>query len=303
MKLVFDGRNTLGEGVTWCERSGRVFWTDILQSVLWSYSPQTGESQSWSMPDRLCCFALTEDEDWLLLGLAGGLAHFCLGSGELLPICRVEPDLPLTRLNDGRCDRQGRFVFGTLNEDPTRAPIGGFYRLDAQCRLEKLPLPAVAISNSISFSPDGRRMYYCDSLTKTIRCCDYGNDGGDAGSGFANDRLFADLSAQAGVPDGSSVDSAGYLWNAHWGAGRVVRYAPDGSIDRIVPMPVPQPSCVAFGGERLDHLYVTSATDELSPAALAAAPMSGGLFGMRLTDVTGLPESRFAGRVHRGKLA
>jgi L-arabinonolactonase len=293
MNLIFDGRNALGECAVWCERTRRVFWTDILQSVLWSYEPATGQSQSWTMPDRLCCFALTEDSDCLLLGLASRLAYFRLGSGEIAAICEVEQDVPTTRLNDGRCDRQGRFVFGTLNEDPGRAPIGHFYRLDAHLRLEKLLLPGVAIPNSINFSPDGRRMYYCDSLTQTLRCCDYDGPGPE----FANDRLFADLRSEPGVPDGSTVDSAGYLWNAHWGAARVVRYAPDGRIDRIVPVPVEQPSCVAFGGDELDCLYVTSASVELSAAALSAAPHSGGLFAARMPDVTGLPESRFAGIV------
>nr|WP_281416137.1 SMP-30/gluconolactonase/LRE family protein [Collimonas antrihumi] len=143
--------------------------------------------------------------------------------------------------------------------------------------------------NSICFSPDGHTMYYCDSPTRTIRCCDYDTDAGTIG----NDRLFADLQEQPGEPDGSTIDSAGYLWNARWGGHRVLRYAPDGSIERIVQVPVAQPSCVAFGGAALDTLYITSARESLSDAALLAEPAAGGVLQLRLPDVRGLPEARF----------
>lgn len=295
MELAVDGRHVLGEGIIWNERTGRLLWTDIESSELWSHHPASGALERWPLPERLSSMALTGDDGRLLLGLASGLAFFDLANGELKRICDVEPHLPSTRLNDGRVDRQGRFVFGMFNqlEDP-KHPIGGFYRLDHELRIERLPLGDVAIANSICFSPDGRTMYYADSATREIRCCDYD----PAGGGVDNLRLFAAADAAPGDPDGSTIDAEGYLWSTRWGAGQVVRFAPDGSIDRVIELPAPQPTCPAFGGPDLDRLYVSSATVGLSPGELAAAPASGGVFVLP-AGVRGLPEQRFgvAGQV------
>lgn len=285
--LLIDSKNLLGECVLWCERSGCVWWSDILASTLWRYSPAEGVTRGWPLPERLASFALTQDDDVLLLGLASRLAFFDCASGALAPICAVEPELATTRLNDGRCDRQGRFVFGTCNEAPGQAAIGSFYRLNADLSLERLALGHAAIPNSICFSPDGGAMYYCDSLSKSIRRCAYDT--------LSNDELFADLRDDPGVPDGSLVDAEGFLWNAQWGGARVVRYAPDGSVDRVLPLPVTQPSCVAFGGTDLDELYLSSARVSLSVQALAQEPQAGGLFHCILSGAKGLPESRFSG--------
>ncbi|AEK61144.1 SMP-30/gluconolactonase/LRE family protein [Collimonas fungivorans] len=290
--LLFDGKHLLGEGVLWCDRTQRLFWTDILGASLWCHDPAAGTTRNWPMPERLATFALTADDDRLLLGLASQLAWFSFSNNAVTPICAVEADMPHTRLNDGRCDRFGRFVFGTKNDAPGLARCCSFYRLNTDLTLERLALPMVAISNSICFSPDGRTMYYCDSPSKTIRCCDY-----DSFGATSNDRLFADLQQQPGVPDGSTVDSEGYLWNAQWGGHRVLRFAPDGSIERMVRVPVAQPSCVALGGAALDTLYVTSARESLSDADLLAEPAAGGVFQLRLPGVGGLPEGRFGGRL------
>ncbi|EJN07715.1 SMP-30/gluconolactonase/LRE family protein [Herbaspirillum sp. YR522] len=287
-QLLVDGRHELGEGVLWCERSQSLFWTDIHASRLWNHDPQGGVTRSWELPERLCCFAFTADANRLLVGLASRLAFLALDSGLLTPICEVEPDLPTTRLNDGRCDRQGRFVFGTLNEDPGRAPIGSFYRLDTDLSLERLPLPGVAISNSICFSPAGDVMYYCDSMQGKIMCCDYDV----AGCSVANPRVFADI-AGAGGPDGSCVDAEGLVWNARWGGSRVVRLGADGSVERTVEVPATQVSCVAFGGPDLATLYITTAHEGMDAAQRAADEWAGGIFSLPLDGVRGLPEVRF----------
>lgn len=290
-QLLVDGHHELGEGVLWCDRSQTVFWTDIHASRLWNHDPASGATRSWSMPERLCCFAFTADARRLLIGLASRLAFFDLDTGSISPICRIEDDLPTTRLNDGRCDRQGRFVFGTLNEDAGRDPIASFYRLNADLSLERLALPGIAISNSICFSLDGKLMYHCDSMAGKIMVCDYDTDSG----AVSHQRVFADLAQQPGGPDGSTVDAEGYLWNAQWGGARVVRFAPDGSIDRIVEVPTAQPSCVAFGGATFDTLFVTTAHEGMSAEQRAQDKLAGGLFSVPHLDVRGLPEVRFAG--------
>ena len=286
--LVVDSKCTLGEGATWCAQTGRFYWTDIEGARLWRYDPADGRSTSWAMPERLATFALCADPHYLLLGLASRLAFFDLATGETRHIVDVEPGLN-TRVNDGRCDRQGRFVFGTKDEGSPLQAIGGFYRLNRDLTLERLPLPAPAISNSIAFSPDGATMYYCDSPTREIRACDYGADGS-----VANDRLFTRLADATGEPDGSTVDRDGGLWNAQWGGARVVRYGADGVETERVEVPTVQPSCVALGGAQLGTLYITSARVGLDAAALAADSRAGGVF-IATPARRGLPEPVFLG--------
>ena len=295
--LLLDAQCELGEGATWCAKSGRFYWTDIDGARLWRYDPADGRNDSFDMPERLATFALCANPRYLLVGLASHLAFFDLETGGTRRIVDVEPGLN-TRVNDGRCDRQGRFVFGTKDESGQLQAVGGFYRLNHDLSLERLPLPAPAISNSIAFSPDGATMYYCDSPTREIRACDYRADGG-----IANDRLFTRLSDPNGIPDGSTVDSDGGLWNAQWGGARVVRYGADGVETERVDVPTTQPSCVAFGGAalgqatdgaRLDTLYITSAYAELDATARAADTLAGGVF-VATPGRRGVPEPLFQG--------
>ena len=283
--------NTLGEGVVWCPSRQCLYWTDIPAATLWCHWPDTDTTRTWALPERLACLALCERDTWLLLGLASRLAFLHLPSGEIHPIADVEEGLP-TRLNDGACDREGRFVFGTLHEPadggPQR-PVGSFYRLDTDLSLHRLDLGNVAISNSLAFSPDGRTLYFCDSPTRTIRRCAYAEDGS---VGAVED--WIDLARIDGEPDGSCVDADGGLWNAQWGMGRVVRYRPDGSEDVVVAVPAAQSTRPALGGPDLDTLYITSAHEGMTPAARRACPQAGHVFAARLA-YRGLPEPRFAG--------
>lgn len=239
----------------------------------------------WTLPERVGSFALCRDTSRLLLGLASGIALFDMGRETLSPIVPVEADLPSTRLNDGRCDRQGRFVFGTYN--PARAPIGHFYRVHADLRIERLPLPPAGVGNSIAFSPDGATMYYTDSPTRTIYRVDYGADGR-----LGTPQPFVRLPAGDGFPDGSTVDADGGLWNAQWQGSRVVRYDASGAETARFDLPASQVTCPAFGGAALDQLYVTSAREGLAAAALEKEPEAGGVFVLQ-PGWRGLPESRF----------
>ncbi|CAH2895899.1 MAG: L-arabinolactonase (EC [uncultured Paraburkholderia sp.] len=286
--LLLDTKCTLGEGATWCARTGRFYWTDIEGARLWRYDPSDGRSTFWPMPERLATFALCADPHYLLLGLASHLAFFDIATGQTRHIVDVEAGMN-TRVNDGRCDRQGRFVFGTKDEGSPLQAIGGFYRLNHDLSLERLPLPAPAISNSIAFSPDGATMYFCDSPTREIRACDYRADGG-----IANDRLLVRLADATGEPDGSTVDRDGGLWNAQWGGRRVVRYGADGVETERVEVPTAQPSCVALGGAQLGTLYITSARVGLDAAALAGDLRAGGVF-IATPARRGLPEPVFQG--------
>ncbi|SAL18739.1 gluconolaconase [Caballeronia terrestris] len=285
-ELLVDSQCALGEGATWCASSGRFYWTDIEGARLWRYDPRDRTSHSFAMSERLACFALCADPGFLLLGLASRLAFFNLATGEIDTVMDVEAGLP-TRVNDGRCDRQGRFVFGTKHDVAKAEAIGGFYRLNADLSLERLPLGDCAISNSIAFSPDGATMYYCDSPAREIRACDYPT--------FDNDRVFVELKDATGEPDGSAIDGDGGLWNAQWGGARVVRYGPDGRETARVDVPTAQPSCVAFGGADFGTLYVTSARIGLDDQALQGDLHAGGVF-IATPGARGVAEPVFAGK-------
>jgi sugar lactone lactonase YvrE len=148
----------------------------------------------------------------------------------------------------------------------------------------------VHLSNGLDWSPDDRLMYYTDSPRRLIWVYDYDPDRG----AVANERVFARIPRDAGVPDGLCVDAKGFVWSAHWGGWRITRYAPDGRIDRVLEMPVPQPSSCTFGGPDLATLYVTSAAIGMTEADFAKAPQGGGLFAVEV-GVRGQPVSRFAG--------
>jgi L-arabinonolactonase len=283
--LLVDGKSALGEGALWCASTGRFYWTDIEGERLWRYDPRDASRTCFEMPERLATFALCADPDVLLLGLASRLAFFHLTNGAIETITRVEADLP-TRLNDGKCDRQGRFVFGTKHDVAKAKAIGGFYRLNHDLSLERLPLRNCAISNSIAFSPDGTQLYFCDSPTRQIRICDYDS--------FDGNRVFATLTDATGEPDGSTVDRDGGLWNAQWGGARVVRYGTDGRETARIEVPTAQPSCVAFGGARLGTLYITSARVGLDDAALQKDLRAGGVF-IATPAARGIAEPVFRG--------
>jgi sugar lactone lactonase YvrE len=173
-------------------------------------------------------------------------------------------------------------------DDRLTSPTGALYRLDPDLSCRRME-SGIGISNSLAWSPDDRIFYFADTLRRTIFAYDF-----DAETGaISNRRVFTDCIDQPGAPDGSTIDAEGYLWNAQWDGWRLVRYAPDGRIDRVVGLPVQKPTSCMFGGPDLATLYVTSAVWDLTGEALAKQPNAGGVFALDV-GVRGLPESRFA---------
>jgi sugar lactone lactonase YvrE len=280
----------LGEGLLW--QAGRWWWTDIEASTLFAWRPGSDGPQSCRLPDRLGCFAHTRSGR-MLLGLAKRLALASMGDALELTLLQtlvpVDAAEPRTRINDGRTDRRGYFVFGTLNEAREKRPIGSFYQYSMAHGLRRLALPAVAIANSICFSVDGRTMYFCDTLTRRIQQCDYDAETAQVD----NVRPFTEMDVAEAWPDGSVIDAEGCLWNAQWGAGRVARYDPEGRLMGVLTAPAAHTTCPAIGGEGMDLLMLTSARTELGRDALAAQPLSGSLFGVRLPKALGVPDTLF----------
>lgn len=279
--------NELGECPIWDGEFRILRWVDIKRPTLHSFDPQTGQLTARPLPEPIASFALTKERILLVAG-QNGFGWLDPDSGVLTPIVDPEADKPLNRFNDGRCDRQGRFWSGTMC-DPKREPLGALYRFDADLSY-RLFKRDIIVPNSLSWSPDNRIMYFSDTPRRLIWAFAYDIDSGD----ITGERLFADTSDSNSRPDGAAIDEAGCLWSADYGGGRVIRYTPDGKIDREISFPASNLTCCAFGGRDLDTLYVTSARQRMRPDALAREPLAGGLFAVR-PGIKGLPESRFAG--------
>ena len=223
-----------------------------------------------------------------LLALDRGLHAFDPATGELAPFCEVETGPANNRLNDGRCDAQGRFWVGTMDVGLTD-PTGALYSVDADGTVMR-HVEGVVVSNSIAFSPDGRTLYFSDTRRFTTWAFDLDPELGV----LSNRRVFVDHTAARDRPDGACVDEEGFVWVAMFAGSRIARYRPDGVLDRTIPLPVTNPTCLCFGGPDLSTLYITSARKFLSPAQLAAEPLAGALLAVE-PEVRGLPEAWFAG--------
>lgn len=289
-ELIVDARCELGEGPVWDAGRASLWWTDIDGRAIWRFDPATRQTERLAPPDRVGFLAVASGGR-LLLGGAKGLYIAIPDRGALTvsKLVDVEPDLATTRVNDGRVDRCGNVVFGTLDERRPRQAIGSFYQYSSAHRLRRLDLPRAAVSNSICFSPDGRTMYFTDTPTGLIRRADYDADAAAA----VNVRDFAALAPTDGHPDGSIVDADGCLWNAAWGGAVVRRFTPDGRLDRVIGVPAKNPTCPAFGDAGLDTLYVTSSRQQHSADELVRAPYAGGVFAIRVPGVRGLPDTPF----------
>jgi sugar lactone lactonase YvrE len=239
------------------------------------------------MPEPIGSFAFRRAGS-LLVALKGSVYTFDPRSGRLELFAQPEPDRPQNRFNDGRADRAGRFWAGTMC-DVLRESVGSLYRVDPDRTSVKL-FNDIVVPNSLAWSPDSKTMYFADTPKQCIWAFEFDLDSGTLGPR----RVFRDTAGHPGRPDGSAVDSEGCLWNCEYGGWRVVRYRPDGEIDRTFGVPAANPTCCAFGGPDLQTLFVTSATQRLKPDQLAEQPHAGSVFAMR-TTVAGLPESRFAG--------
>jgi len=260
MERIVDSKDRLGECPLWVGNA--LWWVDIHGRKIKRFD---GKLTEHAVPEPVGSIALIEGGG-LLAAMQTGIFEVNPPKLELLV---ANPD-PSHRFNDGRCDARGRFWVGTL-KDPEFTPTGVLCRLSGKDFSEKRK--GICVPNSTAWSPDGRTMYFADSPRHRIWAFDYDLASGEA----TNERVFA--TPHPGFPDGSCVDADGCLWNAEYGAGRVVRYTPKGKVDRVIEVPAKEPTCCCFGGERLDTLYITTAN---GAGVWATRPGS-----------TGLPEARF----------
>ncbi|MCW2951000.1 MAG: hypothetical protein JWQ48_170 [Conexibacter sp.] len=271
----------------WDARNGTLVWVDIDRGRVHRFDPRTGAPTAIEL-GRPVGVAVPRAAGGLAIGVDSAFAVLDEGAHEPRVIVEVPSTGVAVRLNDGRCDSAGRFWAGTmgLNGEPD---AGTLYRLDPDHRLHTM-LEGVTVSNGLDWSPDERSMYYTDSATGRVDRFDFDAAGGT----IANRRPFVVIPADEGEPDGLTVDAEGYVWVAVWGAGAVRRYAPDGTLNAEIRLPVRLVTSCAFGGDDLTDLYMTSARYDLSEEQLAQQPKAGGLFRAR-PGVAGRPPHHFGG--------
>lgn len=274
----------LGESATWSAREGALFWVDIRAPALHRLDPGSGHHRSWPLPEL--CGGVVPAADGVVLALRRELARFDTATGRLVRLGAVEPEALGNRLNELKCDREGRPWVGSMR-DFAAATTGSLYRVGHGLRPERALHP-VTVPNSLGWSPDGRTMYFADTPERVLRAYGYEPETGAIGPA----RALLDADALPGRPDGCTVDAEGFVWTTRVGAGLVARVAPDGRVAAAVTLPTAQPTSCALGGPGLRTLFVTTARQKLDAAALRAQPEAGHVFAVDV-DVPGLPDPEF----------
>jgi sugar lactone lactonase YvrE len=280
----------VGESPVWHGAEQAWYWVDIPARRIWRLDHAAGSTRHWTAAEMVACIA-PRAQGGLVAGMETGIFAVDLRDDGSVRAERLAapPELaPGMRFNDGRTDRQGRFWSGTMWMDMAAAlPIGRLYRYDG-AGLSAPLVSGLVTQNGLAWSPDGRTMYLSDShpTRRRVWAFDYDVDAGVP----HNRRLFVDMAAYTGRPDGAAMDSDGCYWVAGNDGASLLRFAPDGKLDRELNLPVAKPSMPCFGGPELDTLLVTSIVqpgkedDALAGAVLLVRP-----------GVRGVPEVAFAG--------
>lgn len=290
-ELIVDARNAVGESPVWVPQENALYWVDIPNGGLQRWSADSGHVASWKAPEMLACITRHRSGGWVA-GMESGffrLHPHSDGSLDSELLATVEHSRADMRLNDGRCDRQGRFWAGSMVLNMgLNAPEGRLYRYSAgRTGVIEAQLDGFIVPNGLAFSPDGKTMYLSDSHpnVQLIWAFDYDTETGTP----SNRRIFVDMNHFPGRPDGAAVDAEGCYWICANDAGLIHRFAPDGRLDFSLQVPVKKPTMCAFGGSNLDTLFVASIRpgDDHDPQSLA-----GGVFALK-PGVKGLAEPQF----------
>ena len=300
IRIFVDCANTLGENPLWDVEEQRFYWIDGMSREISRCAPDGSGVRTWTLPESIGAIGsmALRKKGGAVLATESGVQFFDFDSGDLELIAHPEAGNHHVRINDGKIDSRGRFVFGSLDidavfpPDPANppAPRGRLLRLDADLTVHTLG-GDIIISNGPCWSPDNATFYLADSWADKI----YAYDWNEAAGTVSNRRVFATFD-QRGLPDGGTVDAEGYIWNVtnggYTGDGALWRFAPDGSLDRKIAMPVFKPTSLTFGGPDLDVIYVTS---NRLPSEVAEKPHDGAVFAIYSLGIRGLPERRFNG--------
>lgn len=280
----------VGESPLWSPHERVLYWVDITGQKIHRFNPRAAVNDTSHLPQQPVTSVGLREKGGLVITLRKDFAFFNPETGDLKLLSDPEEDKPYDRFNDAKCDRQGRFWAGTMDDVKWNAPHGSLYRLDPDTKVTCMKT-SVICANGLGWSPDNRVFYFTESFRHGIYAYNF-----DPSNGNISKRcLFASIDRNSdGFPDGLTVDEEGYVWSVHNVVGLVVRYSPSGAIDCVIEIPVPRPTSCIFGGDELDVLYITSARETMTPEEIAQAPLSGSLFAVK-PGVKGLLEPYFTG--------
>jgi sugar lactone lactonase YvrE len=281
---VLEVRARLGEGPIWDSRQQLLYWVDIYNHRVHRFYPPTGRDEYFDVGDVVGAIALAGDNK-LIMALRHQLAFLDTQTGLVSSIIEIEADRKNNRFNDGKCDPQGRFWFGSMSSEANQAQL---YRYDQDGSLHIMET-GLTISNGLGWSPDQKTFYLTDSPQQKIFAYDFNSTTGS----ISNRRTVVDLTHESFNPDGLTIDSQGYIWSAMWNGGCVIRFSPSGEEVARIKLPVPLVTSCTFGGENLQTLYITTASVGLQQEEIDEYYYSGDVFAFA-SQVTGLPSDNFS---------
>ena len=295
VELYNDCKNLLGEGITWSVDQENLYWLDVvIPSKLFQLHLPTNKLTTFIMPEMISSISIRSKKD-LIIASQYGVYNYNLTSNNFTRLIETEPLLKFNRSNDGASDIKGRFWFGTmqnnLDEEGNDIPItknsGSLYRLDIDLTLDKIE-SNLGIPNTFIWNPDNTKFYFTDSMEGIIYSYDFNEKSGE----ITNKTNFATFNR--GVPDGSTMDNEGFVWNCRWGGSCVVRFDPLGRVDRVLEVPVENVTNCVFGGKDLKTLFITTARQGLSKEYVKKNPYAGSLFAIDLS-IKGIEDNNFLG--------
>ncbi|MEM7443779.1 MAG: SMP-30/gluconolactonase/LRE family protein [Pseudomonadota bacterium] len=295
LQCVSPAGDWCGEAATWSAAEDAVYWVDINRFLIHRFEIATGATLSWQFKEPVVALSLTRRDDTLLVATGSGLLLWRPSDDTRTPFGWALDGWPEVRLNDGRAAPNGDFWVGSMKNnvqaDGELGEVGPgqgiLFRITPSGE-SSIWREGIGVSNTLCWSPDGARFYFGDTLENEVRVYDVDSASGD----ISGERPFF-AGFDRGLPDGSTIDEEGYLWNCRYAGGCVVRVAPDGTVDRVIDLPVTNVTTCTFGGPDRETLFITT-------AALGRAPgdrLAGGLFAIK-PGVAGLPENRFGWSGH-----
>lgn len=288
IEVLLDVKTTLGEGPVWDVEQQRLYFIDSMDGRVFRCTADGTEIRAWDVPGKIGSMALRKNGDGAIVSLQDGFHLLDFNTGDCELLHDPEPDLPANRINDGKCDRRGRFFAGSM-DTMEEGPSGALYRVDPDFSVTKVD-EGIICSNGPCFSPDDKTFYFQDTWTGEIWAYDYDIETG----AVFNRRTFAKVDgSNGGAADGSTVDAEGFLWNALVYDSKLLRFAPDGTLDRVIEMPVKKVTSVNFGGPNMDVLFVTSMAKPPLPRFPSDGVLRGSLFAIYDLGIRGVPEPRF----------
>lgn len=287
IEIFSEDRNALGEGPLWDVAEQRLYWIDSYKPAVYSADVTGGNRREWLLPEPVGSLALRE-KGGAIVSLRSGFHALDFTTGKVSLIAETQPGELTPRMNDGKVDRQGRFIAGSMDFEE-RNGVGKLFRLDADLSLHELDCDIIC-SNGPCFSLDGKTLYFADTGKRVIYAYDYDTATGDVRSR----RIFTSFENLRGLPDGATVDQDGFVWSTEVYSGRLIRFDPDGVVDRIVGLPVQSTTSLTFGGPNLDVAFVTSMARPFNHQYHREYE-AGCVFAIHGLGVRGVPELRFKG--------